>query len=97
MKRIQFKKGLHFWLQGREYAIERCLRGDKFLCCCVLTSVKSKIEYSTLINFLFSGELEIEATYQENEGGKTFDYIKVDFTQIDSKLREEAKRRYSYV
>ncbi|MGB3654051.1 MAG: DDE-type integrase/transposase/recombinase [Rivularia sp. (in: cyanobacteria)] len=97
MKRIQFKKGLHFWLQGREYVVERCLTGDKFLCCCVLTSVKSKIEYSTLINFLFSGELEIEATYQENEGGKTFDYIKVDFTQIDSKLREEAKRRYSYV
>jgi putative transposase len=97
MKRIQFKKGLHFWLQGREYVIEQCLRGDKFLCCCVLTSVKSKIEYSTLINFLFSGELEIEATYQENEAGKTFDYIKVDFTQIDSKLREEAKRRYSYV
>ncbi len=97
MKKLQFKKGLHFWLQGREYVIERCLTGDKFQICCVLTSVNSTIKYSTLINFLFLGELEIKAIYQENEKGKNFDCTQVDFTQIDSKLREEAKRKYSYV
>lgn len=97
MKRIQFKKGLHFRLHEREYVIEQRLEEGEFQISCVVTSVKSKIKYSTLIHFLFQGELEIEAMSTLEASGKTFDYLKTDFSQISAELREEAKRRYRYI
>lgn len=97
MNRFKFRPGQHFWLKGREYIIKTILANGELQICEVVTEVLSKIASSTLVQFFFQGELEIQPPPNSDTFKKKRDYGIADFTQISDELRSGAKRKYSYV
>ncbi len=97
MNRIKLRTGVHFWLQGREYAIEQQLAGGEFLIREIITSVLSSVKETALIQLIFRGELTFEATVTTKEIKKKKDALQADFTQFSDALRYEAKRKYRYI
>ncbi len=98
MTRIQLKKGLRLLLQGREYTIEQRLPTGELQLRNLLTNTCSNLKEVVLTQLLFQGELQFlgkeeETVKQQNDKR----YSSSDFTELPPELREEAKRRYSYV
>lgn len=98
MTRIQLKKGLRLLLQGREYIIEQRLPTGALQLKNLLTNTCSNLKEVVLTQLLFQGELQFlgedsETVKQQNDKS----YSSKDFTELPPALREEAKRRYSYV
>jgi len=95
MTRISLRKGLHLTWQGREHEIEQCLATGEVLLRDILTNHLSTLKATVLTQLLVQGELEfleVEAK-RGNQSHSQKEYINVDFTQLPSQLREEAKRR----
>lgn len=97
MSRIRFRRDLHFWLNGREYFIKKRLPNCDFQVCNVLTEELSSFAEAALCHLYFGGNLEFEPPQDRNTTEKSKSYKSADFTQIDERLREEAKRRFRYV
>ena len=101
MNRIQLKKGLHLLLHGQEYSLEERLPNGKIQLKNLLTNTSSKLKETVLTQLLFKGELEFlnsvnSDRFKDREQRKnSFNHI--DFTQLPEALREEARRKYSYV
>ena len=97
MNRISLRAGLHFWLKGREYMVKKHLAQGDWQIVEVTTEVISTIKQTALIQLLFRGELTFEPQLSSKSLGQKSEYLKADFTQIPSELRDEAKRKYQYV
>ena len=98
MNRIQLKKGLHLLLHGQEYSLEERLPNGEIQLKNLLTNTSSKQKETVLTQLLFKGELQFlnSDRFEDREQRKnSFNHI--DFTQLPEALREEARRKYSYV
>ncbi|MGB5633992.1 MAG: hypothetical protein WBM86_14590, partial [Waterburya sp.] len=98
MTRIQLKKGLRLLLQGREYTIEQRLPTGEIQLRNLLTNTCSNLKEIVLTQLLFQGELQFlseDSSRVKQQNHKR--YSSTDFTELPPALREEAKRRYSYV
>ena len=98
MNRIQLKKGLRLLLHGREYTIEQRLPTGEIQLKDILTNTRSNLKEVVLTQLLFQGELKfLEEDCSGIKQRKASNYVGKDFTELPSALREEAKRKYSYV
>ena len=98
MNRIQLKKGLRLLLHGREYTIEQRLPTGEIQLKDILTNTSSNLKEVVLTQLLFQGELKfLEEDFSGIKQRKASNYVGKDFTELPSALREEAKRKYSYV
>ncbi len=98
MNRVQLRKGLHLLLHGQEYSIEQRLPDGEIQLKNLLTNICSKLKETALTQLLFKGDLQfLDDGYSEVKPSEDKRYSDSDFTQLPEALREEAKRKYSYV
>lgn len=98
MNRIQLKKGLHLLLQGQEYSLEERLPNGEVRLKNLLTNTSSKLKETVLTQLLFKGELQfLNSDRFEDRKQRKNSFNHIDFTQLPEALREEARRKYSYV
>ncbi|MEP1076090.1 DDE-type integrase/transposase/recombinase [Leptolyngbya sp. PL-A3] len=96
MGKFRFKRGLSFWLSGKEYVIKKRLSNNDFQVCNAITEELSSFSEEALVSFLFERKLSLEPP-QANADSKRRDYREADFSQVDDSLKEEARRREKYV
>ena len=98
MNRIQLRKGLCLLLHNRRYIIEQRLPNGEIQLKNLLTNTYSNLKETVLINLLFKGELQfLEDDYSSLKQLEKKRYSDKDFTELSEALREEAKRKYTYV
>ncbi len=98
MNRVQLRKGLHLLLHGQEYSIEQRLPDGEIQLKNLLTNICSKLKETALTQLLFKGDLQfLDGGYSEVKPSEDKRYSDSDFTQLPEALKEEAKRKYSYV
>lgn len=98
MNRVQLRRGLHLLLHGQEYIVEERLPNGEVHLNNLLTNVRSNLKETVLTQLLFEGELQfLDSCRSETKqtGKKRFSHS--NFTQLPETLREEAKRKHSYV
>jgi putative transposase len=95
MARIRFHSGLKFWLNGREYQIDKRLSNGDFQVIDVASWVLSTYSESSLCKLFFENQLKFNPDNTSNKTKK--DYLSADFSQLDSDLKAEAKRRFKYI
>lgn len=94
MSRIILKKGLHFWLNGREYQIIKRLSSRDFQISDIVTEATSQYSEESLYQLFFETKLTFDNPGSSNSNQN---YEKADFSQIESSLQESAKRKFEYV
>ncbi|HHP7230593.1 MAG TPA: hypothetical protein ACFCUY_07010 [Xenococcaceae cyanobacterium] len=98
MNRIQLRKGLHLLLHGQEYSVEERLPNGEVHLNNLLTNTSSKLKETVLTQLLFKGELQfLDSDRFEVREQRKNSFNHIDFTQLPEALREEARRKYSYV
>jgi putative transposase len=95
MVRIKFHLGLKFWLNGREYEIEKRLSNGDFQVIDVAKGVLSTYSESSLCKLFFENKLKFNTDNTSNKTKKN--YLSADFSQLESDLKLEAKRRFKYI
>lgn len=98
MNRIQLRKGLGLVLHNQEYIIEQRLPDGEIKLKNILTNTYSNLKEAVLTQLLFQGELKfLNDSFSKDKQQRNTKYDDKDFTQLPANLREEAKRKYSYV
>ncbi|MEN9567301.1 MAG: hypothetical protein RLZZ69_2497, partial [Cyanobacteriota bacterium] len=98
MNRVQLRRGLHLLLHGQEYSVEKRLPTGEVLLNNLLTNVRSNLKETVLTQLLFEGELQfLDSGLSETKHTSNKRFSHRDFTQLPEALREEAKRKHSYV
>jgi putative transposase len=98
MNRVQLRRGLHLLLHGQEYSVEERLPTGEVLLNNLLTNVRSNLKETVLTQLLFEGKLQfLDSGRSEAKHISKKRFSHRDFTQLPERLREEAKRKHSYV
>lgn len=97
MPRIRFKKGLTFWLNGKQHEIVKCFGISDFKVIDKTTSTIYEYSEEALCKFLFDSKLTFDENIIQDKKNHKTDYQGADFSQIDSSLKESAKRKFKYV
>ena len=97
MPRIRFKKGLTFWLNGKQHEIVKCFGISDFQVIDKTTSTIYEYSEEALCKFLFDSKLTFDENIIQDKKNHKTDYQGADFSQIDSSLKESAKRKFKYV
>ena len=95
MSRIILKKGLHFWLNGREYQIIKRLSSRDFQISDIVTEATSQYSEESLYQLFFETKLTFDNPSNSNNSNPNYD--QADISQIEESLQESAKRKFEYV
>ncbi|MGB3188136.1 MAG: Mu transposase C-terminal domain-containing protein [Limnoraphis sp.] len=96
MAQVRFRRGLNFWLDGKQFCIKKRLNSEEFQILDAITEELSSIKESILLELLVKERIQFEPPDNADKN-RNNDWSNADFSEIDPRLKEEATNRLKYV